>query len=131
LRRHIRACKRKALPASSSSQSHLHFDGDGNVRHFQYNANVARSELCCLIARLDLPLDFGERPAWEDYIRAAHTPDYKHVSRQTTTRDLETLFCQKQADVKELLNIASYVCLTSDIWSGNTKEDYLSLSFIL
>jgi hypothetical protein len=129
LRRHIRACKRKALPASSSSQSHLHFDGDGNVRHFQYNANVARSELCCLIARLDLPLNFGERPAWEDYIRAAHTPDCKHVSRQTTTRDLETLFCRKQADVKELLNIASYVCLTSDIWSGNTKEDYLSVVF--
>jgi hypothetical protein len=34
LRRHIRACKRKALVASSSSQSHLHFDGDGDVRRF-------------------------------------------------------------------------------------------------
>jgi hypothetical protein len=40
------ACKMRALAASSSSQSHLHFDGDGNVRRFQYNANVARYELC-------------------------------------------------------------------------------------
>jgi hypothetical protein len=39
------------------------------------------------------------------------------------------LFYHKQADVKELLNTASYVCLTSDIWSGNTKEDYLSVVF--
>lgn len=129
LRRHIRACKRKALAASSSSQSHLHFDGDGNVRRFQYNANVARSELCRLIARLDLPLNIGEQPAWEDYIRNAHNPDYKHVSRQTTTRDLEALFGQKQVDVKELLNTASCVCLISDTCSGNAKEDYLSVVF--
>jgi hypothetical protein len=75
LRRHITAYKRKALAASSSSQSHFHFDGDGNVRCFQYNANVARSELCHLIARLDLTLNFGKQPTWEDYVRAAHTPN--------------------------------------------------------
>jgi hypothetical protein len=63
---HIKACKRKS-PASSSSQSHLHFGSDGHVQHFQYNPNVARSELCHLIARLDLPLNIGEQPAWEDY----------------------------------------------------------------
>jgi hypothetical protein len=63
------------------------------------------------------------------YIRIAHNPDYRHVSRQTTTRDLETLFFIKQSDVKELLNTASYVCLTSDIWSGNAKENYLSVVF--
>jgi hypothetical protein len=37
--------------------------------------------LCRLIGRLDLPLNIGEQPAHEYYIRAAHTPDYKHVSR--------------------------------------------------
>jgi hypothetical protein len=39
------------------------------------------------------------------------------------------LFFIKQSDVKELLNTASYVCLTSDIWSGNAKENYLSVVF--
>jgi hypothetical protein len=67
LHRHIKACKRKVL-ASSSSQSHMHFDSDGQVQRFQYNPNVARSELCHLIARLDLSLSIGEHPAWEDYI---------------------------------------------------------------
>ncbi|GJN25364.1 hypothetical protein PR202_gb13184 [Eleusine coracana subsp. coracana] len=31
LRRHINSCKKKALVAISSSQSHLHFGSDGNV----------------------------------------------------------------------------------------------------
>lgn len=78
-----------------------------------------------MIARLDLPLNIGEQAAWEDYIRIAHNPSYRHVSRQTTTRDLESLFYLKQSGVVDLLNAASCVCLTSDIWSGNAKEDYL------
>jgi hypothetical protein len=82
-----------------------------------------------LIARLDLPLSIGEHLAWEDYIRITHNPTFRHVSRQATTRDLEALFHVKQYDVKELLSTTSCVCLTSDIWSGNAKEDYLSMVF--
>jgi hypothetical protein len=59
LRHRIKACKRMSL-ASSWSQSHLPFDPDGHVQHFQYNPHVARSELCHLIARIDLPLNIGE-----------------------------------------------------------------------
>jgi hypothetical protein len=128
LRHHIKSCKRKSL-AGSSSQSHLHFSSDGHVQRFQYNTNAARSELCHFIARLDFSLNIGEQSAWEDYTRIAHNPDYKHVSRQTTTRDLEALFFVKQSNVKELLNTASCVCLTSDIWSGDATEDYLSAVF--
>jgi hypothetical protein len=114
---------------SSSSQSHLHFGYYGHVQHFWYNSDVARSELCHFIARLDFPLNNGEQPALEDYIRTAHNPNYRHVSRQTTTRDLDSLFYVKQSDVKELLNVPSFVCLTSNIWFGNVKEDYLSVVF--
>jgi hypothetical protein len=81
LRRHIKACKKKTLAASSSSQSHLHFGSDGNVQTFQYNPNTTRSKLARLIARLDLPLNIGEQLAWGDYIRIAHNPNYKQVSR--------------------------------------------------
>jgi hypothetical protein len=31
--------------------------------------------------------------------------------------------------VKELLNVAPCVYLTSDIWSGNAKEDYFNVVF--
>jgi hypothetical protein len=82
-----------------------------------------------LIARLDLPLNIGKQPAWKDYIRTTFNPNYKYVSRQTTTRDVEALFYLKQADVKQLLEQVSCVCLISDIWSDLAKEDYLSVVF--
>jgi hypothetical protein len=82
-----------------------------------------------LIARLDLPLNIGKQHAWKDYIRTAFNPNYKHVSRQTTTRDVEALFYLKQADVKQLLEQASCVCLIYAIWSDLAKEDYLSVVF--
>jgi hypothetical protein len=129
LHRHIKSCKRKSIVATSSSQSHLHFDSDGNLQRFQYNPNVAISELARLIAILDLPLSIGEQPAWEDYISIAHNPNYKHVSRQTMTRDVVALFYLKQVDVKQLLEQSSCVCLTSDIWSSLAKDDYLSVVF--
>ncbi|KAK3147079.1 hypothetical protein QOZ80_3BG0277790 [Eleusine coracana subsp. coracana] len=76
LHRHILSCKKKAVAGSSSSQSHLHFDSAGNVQRFVYKPMVARTELVRLIARLDLPLNIGEQPAWGDYIRTAFCPDY-------------------------------------------------------
>jgi hypothetical protein len=80
LRRHIKSCTKKTLAASSSSQSHLNFGSDGNVQQFQYNPNTAWSEVARLIARLDLPLNISEQPAWGDYIRIAHNPNTKQVS---------------------------------------------------
>ncbi|GJN03479.1 hypothetical protein PR202_ga20931 [Eleusine coracana subsp. coracana] len=102
LRRHILSCKKKDNVGSSFSQSHLHFDSASNVQRFVYKPMVARTELVRLIARLDLPLNIGEQPAWGDYIRAAFYPDYTHVSRQTTTRDVDTYFDAKQSVVKKM-----------------------------
>ncbi|GJM96990.1 hypothetical protein PR202_ga13878 [Eleusine coracana subsp. coracana] len=129
LLRHVSFCMRKALVASSSSQSHLHLSSDGHVSYFRYDPVVARTELVRLIARLDMPLNTGAQPAFEDYIRIAHNPNYKSVSRQATTRDLEKYFALKQTSMIDLLKQAICVCLTSDIWSGNAKEDYLSVVF--
>jgi hypothetical protein len=105
----------------------LHFAPDGRVAHFEYSPAIARTELCCLVARLDLPLGFGASPEFEEYIRITHNPRFKHVSRTTTTSDIDAYFLNKVDEVKSLLYDASCVCLTSDIWNGNVKEDYLSV----
>ena len=49
-------------------------------------------------------------------------------SRRTTTRDLDKLF-NEHCDVlkNSMLFVALSVALTSDIWSGNVKEDYISV----
>jgi hypothetical protein len=63
-----------------------------------------------------------------NYIKRAHNPQFEKVSRQTTTRDLVKLFAEQRAMLmNSVLPTASSVSLTSDIWSGNAKEDYISV----
>ena len=81
-----------------------------------------------MIARLDLPLGIGDSQAWEDYITHAHNSRFAKVSRQSTTRYLGKLFADRHnVLMKSVLPAASSISLTSDIWSGNAKEDYVSV----
>ena len=117
--RHQKSCRKK-VDHAARVQSRLSYNPDGSVHNWDYNPAVARSELCRLIARLDLPLGIGESQAWEDYIVLAHNPRFAKVSRQTTTRDLGKLFTERHDMLKNfVLPAASSVALTSNIWSGN------------
>ena len=73
-------------------------------------------------------MGIGETQAWEEYIVRAHNPRFAKVSRQSTTRDLGKLFNERRDILKKsVLPAASSVALTSDNWSGNAKEDYISI----
>ncbi|XP_066333309.1 zinc finger BED domain-containing protein RICESLEEPER 2-like [Miscanthus floridulus] len=127
LKRHQKSCRIKT-DQCARVQSRLSYNPDGSVYNWDYKPKVARSELCRLIAKLDLPLGIGETDAWEEYIVRAHNPRFVKVSRQTTTRDLGKLFNERRNIIKNcVLSGASSVGLTSDIWSGNAKEDYISV----
>ena len=90
------------------------------MHNWDYKPDVARSELCRLIARLDLSLGIGEIEACDEYIVHAHNPRFVKVSRQTTTRDLSKLFTERHNMLKNhVLSAVSSVALTLDIWSGN------------
>jgi len=82
-----------------------------------------------LLAIVDCAISISEFDAFQDYIRNAHNPTFVIVSRQTTTRDLEKYFTEHKSKLIETLSsfVVNCVCLISDIWSGNTKEDYLSV----
>ena len=98
------------------------------MHHWDYKPDVARSELCSLIARLDLSLGIGKTEASEDYIVRAHNPRFVKVSRQSTTRDLSKLFSERHNMLKNsVLSGAPSVALTSDIWSDKAKEDYITV----
>jgi hypothetical protein len=91
LKRHQKSCKAK-LDQRAKVQSRLALNPDGSVHNWNYKPDVARLELCCLIARLDLPLGIGETNALEEYIQCAHNPRFIFVSRKITTRDLSSFF---------------------------------------
>ena len=75
----------------------------------------------------------GETEAFEEYIKIARNPRFVSVSRQTTTRDFMNYFNGYRAKLVESFSWAGItcVCITSDIWSSNAKEDYLSVVGLL
>ena len=92
LSRHIPKCPVLKGCRATGAQSLLQFNSDGSVANWEYSPEVARVQLVRLIARLDLPLGFGESEAFDDYITTAHNPMFTPCSRQTTTRDLTKYF---------------------------------------
>jgi hypothetical protein len=62
LLRHQKACRKK-VDHTARVQSQLAFNPDGSLHNWEYDPIVARTELCRLIARLDLPLGIGETQA--------------------------------------------------------------------
>jgi hypothetical protein len=126
LLRYHKSCARKA-DRVANSQSVLNYNSDGSVRNWDYSPDVARIELCCLIARLDLPLGIGAYDAFVEYIRHAHNPRYNCVCRQTTTTDFVKHFNQTRTLMMECLSACTSIAITSDIWNDNAKKDYLSV----
>ena len=109
-------------------QTMLQNNPDGSVHHWEYNTDNARKELCRFIARADLTLNIGESPTFEEYIQQAHNPRFSSVSRQTTTRDMVKYYQECRGNLKNLLETCTFsVALTSDIWAGRAREDYLSV----
>nr|ABA99434.2 hAT family dimerisation domain containing protein [Oryza sativa Japonica Group] len=75
LKRHAESCAKKQ--GIQLRQQQLMVNPDGTVRSWEYDPMVARESLVRLIARQDLPLNFGESPAFEHYIQQSHNPRFK------------------------------------------------------
>jgi hypothetical protein len=80
-----------------------------------------------LIARTNLPLCIGAHLAFEEYIRDCHNPRFTHVSAQTTARDLIKYHNGLRDNLIASFAGVTSVSLTSGIWFGNAKGDYLSV----
>jgi hypothetical protein len=66
---------KKAHELSGQVQFVLKYNTDGTLQHWEYSASIARTELCRLIARDDLPLWHGSTPAFQCYINRSHNLD--------------------------------------------------------
>jgi hypothetical protein len=97
------------LIAKPGKQSMFKFNPDGTVRNWDYCPDRARTQMCRLIARLDLPLNFAESPAFEEYIRLSHNPVFKKVSRQTTCRDFVKFLNDRRKIIVECLQSVSSI----------------------
>ena len=128
LERHVKTHRRLQAEEMARRQGDLPFQPDGQVMNWNYDADVSRRGLCGVIASHDLPLGLGAYPAVLDWIKTCHNQCYELVSRQTTSRDMKKLAKELANDLKdEFTKCVFSVSLTSDIWSGRAKQDYLSV----
>jgi hypothetical protein len=127
LLRHVDTCVvKKEKERSGRIQSVLKYNPDGSLMCCEYSDARACTELCHSIAKTDLPISFVECAAFEEYIVNAHNPRFVKTSRQTIARDLIKIYneCMDKL-IETLKNFVSSVSITSDIWSGKAKEDYI------
>lgn len=61
----------------------LKYNCDCFVFRLEYIADVAMQQLCRIIARLDLPLCFGDCDTFDDFIKIVDNPRLSNVFRQT------------------------------------------------
>ena len=133
LLRHVDTCAaKKEKERSGRIQSVLKYNPDGSLMRWEYSDARARTELCRLNARIDLSISFAECDAFEEYIVNAHNPRFVKTSRQTIARDLIKLYNERMDKLIETLKKSvSSIAITSDIWSGKAKEDYISELLIM
>ena len=75
-----------------------------------------------------MPLNFGETEAFEKYIKTSHNTWFEKFNRRTTTCDFKKVFHKGVDQLKEIFLTCTFsVSITSDIWSGRAKQDYLSV----
>lgn len=119
LKRHAEACLKKIAAGRTQGrniQTQFNFGADGSVSTWMYNPQVARDKIARYIVIEDLPIRTGESPSFERMIQRDFCPQYRHVSRRTTERDIIKLYQRKLSSSKEnFLKVTFFFALTSDI----------------
>lgn len=127
LKKHAKAYRLK-VGRMNVHQYVLQYNTNGIVHHWEYGSNVARTQMCRLLARANMSLYFVKYNAFQNYIKIVHNPRFNHVSKQTINRDFAKHFTSHCCKLMDMLKSSvAYVALTFDIQSRNAKEDYLSV----
>ena len=92
-----------------------------------FDPSRSREAVAQLIVGAELPISFGENPFFEQFMRT-FVPNYQTVSRVTIRSDIFKLFERKKLELFDEFKRGTFsVALTSDVWSGRAKQDYVSV----
>ena len=88
-----------------------------------------KHKLAEFIVRAKLPFSFTESDAFIDYLKFVFAHDYKRISRQTITKEIENCFVDRKNILKVIMSSdARKVSLTSDIWEALNLIHYLCVT---
>ncbi|KAK3229360.1 hypothetical protein Dsin_001241 [Dipteronia sinensis] len=129
LRRHKEKCMASHGQVDTTRQTQLQRNPDGFVSTWQYDPDRVREQVVLYCVATDQPIGFQDNPHFQYLINNAFNPQYVSVSRNTTMSDLIRTFQKRRTElISELQNISFSIALSSDIWSGRSKQDYLCVT---
>ena len=126
LRNHAQRCKAKHAATGTTHGGTAVAVGTLTAQVNSFDPNVGREALAQLIYDADLPIGFGEHSAFQKYMKTFF-PQFQSVSRNTTRSDIVQLYNRRKAGLIEEFHKGSFCfALTSDVWTGRSREDYIS-----
>ena len=88
---------------------------------------LSRDALAKFIIDADLPINLGEHPGYQEFVWTFY-PQYQNVSRKTTRNDIMAYYNRGRGALMEEIKKGTFnVALTSDVLSGHTRKDYVSV----
>jgi hypothetical protein len=127
LKRHINNCPRRntrdvGQMLLSRSQGSL------SLSNSKFCPKKFRELLVALVIKHDLPFRFVEYEGLREMIKYLH-PDAPLISRNTLKADLKNVHMREKQKVKFMLNdCLGWICLTSDLWTFLTTDEYMCLT---
>lgn len=114
--------------ATASGQRQITaFAAPGNRRCTNVRNQQLTSMITDMVAQDLLPLSFVDGTGFRQLMSCVE-PEYHVPSRMTITRQLEARYEACAQGIKDQLSKASYVSITTDGWTSNTTESYITVT---
>nr|GMD66309.1 zinc finger BED domain-containing protein RICESLEEPER 2-like [Ipomoea batatas] len=103
-------------------------DHEGKIRSKKVDPMIARKLLVAAVIEHDLPFSFVEYE-WFRGLSKYLNPDIPCISRNTLVSDITKLYLKEKERLKQVLaNIQNRICLTYDVWTAATTQEFICLT---
>nr|GMD63609.1 zinc finger BED domain-containing protein RICESLEEPER 2-like [Ipomoea batatas] len=103
-------------------------DHEGKIRSKKVDPTIARKLLVAAVIEHYLPFSFVEYE-WFMGLSKYLNPDIPCISRNTLVSDITKLYLKEKEKLKQVLaNIQNRICLTYDVWTAATTQEFICLT---
>ena len=122
-------CKRNPHKlAKDPKQSTLQVTQGEGVGTWRFDPDDLKEAFAEMVIQDELPFCFGEKPGFRKFMSKA-CPRFKPPSRRTCTMDTVRLFFREKAKLKKFFkDSCQRVCLTTDCWSSQQLDGYMTVT---
>ncbi|KAK8264741.1 hypothetical protein V6Z12_D12G130200 [Gossypium hirsutum] len=131
LRRHLNSCLKKVNKDITQYTISIQPSPEGvpSIKNYKFDADECRKAISTFLVCGKHSFRTVEEPRFRYMMRIA-SPNFKNISRYTTTRDVLMYYAKERDRVKEeLAKAPGLICLTSDNWnSEHTNDEYICVT---